>query len=74
MLFDDVLVQVMYKQLTYCFQVFTIVSMDSVSSEFEEWIHVFCARFIWSKERNFTGRDHYTRRAYLEYVISLAIM
>ena len=29
---------------------------------------------MWPKERNFTGRDSYTRRVYLKYVINLAIM
>ena len=56
------------------FQVFAIVSMYLVSSGFEESIHLFFARFIWPKERNFTGRDSYTLRAYLKYVINLAIM
>ena len=45
------------------FQVFAIVSMYPVSSGFEEWIR--------PKERNFTGSDSYTRRAYLKYVIKI---
>ena len=49
--------------------------MNPVSSGFEEWIQVFCARLIWSKEGNFTGgHDCYMRRAYLKYVTNFAIM
>ena len=46
--------------------------MDPVSSGFEEWINVFCARFIRPKEGNFTGRDHCTRRAYHKPVYGIA--
>ena len=34
----------------------------------------FCARFIWPKERNFTGRDSYTRRAYLRVIRSMVTL
>ena len=41
--------------------------MYPVSSGFEEWIHLFV-------QDSFTGRDSYMRKAYLKYVINLAIM
>ena len=44
------------------------LAMDPVSSGFEEWINVFCARFIQPKEGNFTGRDQCPHRANLKYV------
>ena len=36
--------------------------------------YIFLCKIHWPKERNFTGHDSYTRRAYLKYVINLAIM
>ena len=58
--------------INIAFQV-AIVSMDPVSSGFERYS--LLTRFIWPKERNFTGRDCYTlSRAYLKYVINLAVM
>ena len=50
-------------------KVFAIVSMNPVSSGFEEWTYMsFVTRFIWPKERNVTGRNRYM------HVINLAIM
>ena len=73
MQFDDVLVKVTCTQLTQFFQVIALVSIYPVSSGFENG-YIFCARFIQPEERNFTGRDSFTCRTYLKYVINLTIM
>ena len=48
--------------------------MYPVSSGFEEWIHLFVQDSFGQKRETLPGRDSYTRRAYLKYVINLAIM